>query len=459
MNGNPTEKARVLVQSPTLPLPPPHEAGRTAMERLLGSLGSDEIQVLAERLKTDPALLTGPVQSPSATIAKSEPPPHIEPLTRDLIAKNDLHQKALPSYLYEIERFLPELRKKKPEQVLHILSQRVRTDPSPSNLALLQQAVNRITSTGAVDTHLKAEITKAIKVLHSKSDTGSGKLDDIFYWAYVDANFGGASIFADLSQGWVYWATSYVGDAMNDSISSLTLSCTSDETGGNVILFENANFVGKYLNFGVTVPAGINGYVEEDVSYVGDDFNDITSSILIVRRFANETSPVSIGALVPQSKILDIVNSQNQISSAGNTTFTWDRWPTGPTSGSDWHPNDPSKAFIYLIVPINVDTQTIFGTYYAQARYWIYLYVDGQGNLQGYVDWYGCYVQGGWITGQVQDQLMQKIPGTIGAVNDLVAQALALANIGAPYRFVYYLPGTNAASGSTWDDVSVVAVK
>jgi hypothetical protein len=134
-------------------------------------------------------------------------------------------------------------------------------------------------------------------------------------------------------------------------------------------------------------------------------------------------------------------------------------WPTGPTSDSDWHPNDPGKRFIYVIVPINVDTGTIFGTYSCQVRYWIYIYVDGSGNLQGYVDWYGCWVQGGWITGQVENDLMQKIPGTIPQVDNLVSQAMGLANIGAPYRFSYFLPGTNALTGSTWDDVTVVAVR
>jgi len=115
--------------------------------------------------------------------------------------------------------------------------------------------------------------------------------------------------------------------------------------------------------------------------------------------------------------------------------------------------------FLYVVVPVHIDTHTIFGTYYAEVRYWIYLYVDSQGNLQGYVNWFGCYVQGGWITGDVQNGLMSAIPGTIGQVNDLVSQALDLANIGGPYRFMYYLPGTNAFTGNTWDDVSVVAVR
>jgi hypothetical protein len=228
------------------------------------------------------------------------------------------------------------------------LSERFKADPTPANASLLQFAVNRVTTCGPVDAQMKKEITKALAVLHEKEKSHPGATDDLFCWAYVDANFGGASMFLDLQPGWVYWAESYVGSAMNDEISSLVCSCTSNEVAGNFCLFENADFNGRYQNYHLTVPSGINGYVEEDVSYVGDDFNDITSSILLVRRFANETAPTSIGALVPQNDIANIVNAQSQVSSAGPATFTWDMWPTGPTSGSDWHPDDPNKALCRL---------------------------------------------------------------------------------------------------------------
>ncbi len=454
MTTGPEDKKHPVLQSPTLPLPPPGDPGEAATANLLNRLSPDEIAQLGEALKSNPNLLGRKVQAAAEVASKAEFPSHLAPVTREDIARNNRCLKAMPPHLQSIENFLPELKKKKPEQVLHILGERYSRSPTAANATLLQHAVNRITTTGAVEPHIKRAITAATEVLHRKSAADGTKTDDIFYTAYVDANFGGASMFGDLPPGWIYLATSYVGDAMNDKISSLIATCMADEVGGNVILFENAGFVGNYQNYALTVPPGVNEYVSEEVSYVGDAFNDITSSILIVRRFANELAPVSIGSLVPQRQISAIVNGQSQVSSAGNATFTWDMWPTG---GS--HPNDPNKIFIWVIVPINVDTQTIFGTYSCQVRYWIYLYVDGQGNLQGYVDYYGCWVQGGWITGDVQNGLMQKIPGTIGQVNNLVSQALALANIGGPYQFTYFLPGNNNFTGSTWDDVTVVAVK
>jgi hypothetical protein len=187
-----------------------------------------------------------------------------------------------------------------------------------------------------------------------------------------------------------------------------------------------------------------------------------------VRRFPNETRPVSIGSFIPQSAITDIVNQQSGVSSDGNATITWDLWPTGPTSSSDWHPNDPGKRFIYVIVPIVVHVHICappFGwpcftdDYHAQVRYWIYLYVDSNGKLQGYVDYYGYWVESGLISGQVGNGLMAQIPNTLGQVNGLVSQAMSVANSGAPYRFSYFLPGKNQFTGNTGDDVTVVAVR
>ena len=101
---------------------------------------------------------------------------------------------------------------------------------------------------------------------------------------------------------------------------------------------------------------------------------------------------------------------------------------------------------------------------YAQVRYWIYLFVDSTGQLQGHTAYWGYYVSTTCfltqcITNDIASALAQKIPGTTGQVDRLVAQAVALANVGAPYRFTYFLPGKNQFAGSTWDDVTVVAVK
>lgn len=387
-------------------------------------------------------------------------------LTSEVVRENDLSVIGLSPDLLGFESFVPELRGLKPEALLRTLSERYRHDPTVNNSLLLQHAINRVTTGGAVSGHLRETIDQAIEALHRTPATpgGGSTTDDIFFWAYVDADFRGASIFGDLPQGWIYLRDFYVGNAMNDAISSLSLTCTGNEVGGNVILFEHAGFTGRYQNHGVRVPPGSNGQVEDGVSYVGDDFNDITSSILVVRRFASETAPVSISGLIKPGDLIDIVNQQSGISAAGDPTITWDLWPSGPTSSIDWHPSDPQKRFIYVIVPITVHTPWPFPDVDGQVRYWIYLHVDGEGQLQGYTAYWGYYVSSSCfltrcITNDLASALAQAIPGTTGQVDRLVANALGLANLGGPFRFTYFLPGKGQFTGSTWDDVTVVAVK
>ncbi|MFL6465407.1 MAG: hypothetical protein ACJ73N_13470 [Bryobacteraceae bacterium] len=110
-------------------------------------------------------------------------------------------------------------------------------------------------------------------------------------------------------------------------------------------------------------------------------------------------------------------------------------------------------------MPINVHTPWPWPDHYAQVRYFVYLYVDSNGKLQGYVAYWGYYVEGGAISGDVAAGLRGAIPGTIPKVNALISQALSLANAGSPYQYVYYLPGRFNLTGNVFDDVTIVAVK
>ena len=427
----------------------------TELERLLLEPGGlERARELAQAQAAKGESIAG---APMGGIEGADPPPHILGPSREEVLAQDLSLVSYPR-VHGLDAFIPELADKSPSEALRVLEARFRRDSSASNAALLQAGINRITTVGSSSQADLNAAQKAIELFHQRESDRPPKTDDIWYRGWVDANFGGASVFDDLIPGWIYWRRpDFRSIGMNDMLSSLEYGISSNEVGGNVVLFENIDYNGRYQNY-----FGTPGVYP--VSYVGDGFNDITSSTLIIRRFPEETRPVSIGALVPQSDITDIVNQQSGVSAEGNATFTWDLWPTGPTSSSDWHPNDPGKRFIYVIVPLKVHTPWPYPDVNAQARYWIYLYVDGSGKLQGYVAWYGYYTDSccflfSCITDQVAANLLQGVKGTVGKVNALVTNALALANIGAPYRFSYFLPGKNQSSGNTSDDVTIVAVR
>jgi hypothetical protein len=382
-----------------------------------------------------------------------EPPAHIEKPNLALISSNNRSTEAATSLL-DVQSFVPEIIGLSPLDALEAMEARFRADSSHGNSLLLQAAMNRITAVANIDPTHRAAVDRAAAIL-SAPDTQHNPphTDDIWYTVYEHADFGGRSSFTDMSPGWGYWRQPFFGNVgMNDMISSLAFGESQNEVGGAIVLFEHARYFGRYRVY-IPTPGQ-----STSIHYVGNDFNDIASSALIIRRFARETQPVSLGALVPKSKITDIINATPKVRPAGDPVFTWDMWPTG-ASGSDWHPNDVNKAMIYINVPIMVHTPWPWPDYYAQARYWIYLYVDGGGSIQGYVAYWGYYVESGTISGDVAAGLRDAIPGTIPQVNGLVTNALALANVGGPYQYVYFLPGRFQLAGDVSDDVTIVAVK
>jgi len=84
---------------------------------------------------------------------------------------------------------------------------------------------------------------------------------------------------------------------MNDKFSSFKLACSSNEAGGRVIFFENINWLGRYKSWQVNNL----GVPETDVPWIVADFNDITSSTFIVRRFENEIATPFANFVDPQS--------------------------------------------------------------------------------------------------------------------------------------------------------------
>jgi hypothetical protein len=425
------------------------------VEKLLKVLSHDEIRSLADSHHIDARSVRRSVPSKS-TGWTAHPSPHTTVATREDIARNTLHFEPLSADLVGIEKFLPEFKNETPARVVKVLTKRFTKHPTPPNGALLQLAMNRYTSSHAPDGELKEAIKEAMTAFRKPSESEKlGGTDDISYTAWVDQYYGGASQYFDLPQGYISGGYRYVGSAMNDNITSLQASCSSNEVGAQVILFENSSFWGRYQNWSLD-----GGGSSEDVFNVGSAFNDITSSTLIVRRFANQAEPITVSSLFPPGAFEDIWNSQVLFGSNGGTIFTWDLLPTGPTSGDDWHPNAPTMNFVYVIVPLQVDPEWPNNDWYdAEARYWIYFYVDGSGKLNGSVAYSGYWVTGGSETGDVAGLLQDTIPATIASINALVTQAVNVVNIGAPYRFVYYLPGLNQFSGNTFDDVTMIAVK
>jgi hypothetical protein len=383
----------------------------------------------------------------------TEPAPNDERPSAAVLAANNRSTLGAPPF-HDVARFLPDVADLGPLEALRALETRFRAEPSQERALLLQSAMNRIYAAPSLDESHRTAVERAA-ALFSESDTKNvpTQTDNIWYTLYEHADFGGRASYESMTPGPGYWRRpTFAPMGMNDIFSSLSFGASADEVGGVVLLFEHERYFGQYRAY-IPTP-GQTSFV----NYVGNDFNDKTESALIVRRFPRETPPLSLDSLVQKSKIIDIINATPKVRPDGDPIFTWDMWPAGGPS-NDWHPNDVNSIFIYVIVPIMVHTPWPYPDYHAQARYWIFLYVDGNGKLQGYVAYWGYWVEGGSISGDVEAGLRDAIPGTIPQVNALVGQAISLANAGGTYSYVYYLPGRFQLAGNVFDDVTVVAVR
>ncbi len=268
---------------------------------------------------------------------------------------------------------------------------------------------------------------------------------------YRHSNFGGNSTFASLPQmspptSYLRISKSWLSSAsLHDRISSLRLGASRNEQAGYVALFQHARYKGRYAMFSV------NGNSSRDIMNLqSQNFNDITSSVLIIRQNSVELPPIALGSLGRpgiRERIRDEVASNRRLRARGDPIITWDMWPN----------HAPSQKFVYIRVPVRVDVSGWFD-YDAEIRFWIYLYVDAAGRARGHVAWYGCWVEGGIISGKIKDRLMDEIPSSIGDIQEMLDEALSSLSI-FELSGLYLLPGRAQTVGHVEDDCSIVLVK
>lgn len=400
-------------------------------------------------------------QEPSSIskVMKIQPSQFEKRPTEDEI-KNNFKNSSKTYHLAKVENYQKDLKGLDPRHALMIFIKRFRESHTLRDLSLLEDGINRITLAGELDNESKETVKEAIELMSSiKKHKGKKDKEDLVdniearFFEHYD--FRGASLFMNEVQPYAYEKNSSLNSlSFDDMISSIVVGASPDESGGAAYIFQKDRFFGRYARFDAT-PGQFNMYPN-----VGDYMNDRTSSILLIRRFADELFAKPVGDFVSRDVIKDFVSKQSKVSPRGEPIITWDLWPQGPTNGEDSHPNEMWKAYVYLKIPIRVDTSPEwYWDYDAEIRYWIYLNVDPSGNLQAYLDYYGAWVESGLVADKVLSNLMDKIGGSLGDVAAMINPSIDLVNQFGPYGFVYFLPGKNNFEGDTDEDVSIVLSK
>jgi hypothetical protein len=334
---------------------------------------------------------------------------------------------------------------------LHLALRDYGKTPSARGALQIEIAINRILSAAEPDESLRKRIEEAKLVLAEKrivkkSDEFDG--DNITGTIFADSDFHGSSMFLNLGFGGLLTGYVDLRDVnFNDRVSSARLTASADEVGGRLFLFQNDHCNGRY----VKLETGSGG--SDARNSLGSFMDERTSSVLIYRQFANEF-PLSISDFVPSGTIGSLIESQGGLSLRGDPIFTWDVFP----NGSDGHPNAGGQMFIYIRIPVTVEIDNWFD-YDAEIRFWVSPFIDFAGELQAPLSFFGAWVEGGVISGQVLDGLMARIPNSLGAVQNLIDAAAGATDAFGTFSSVYLLPGRNASTGNTEDDVTIALIK
>jgi hypothetical protein len=425
--------------------------------------GRAELEELAKELETNGG----------ETEAAVEKKPFVWPCairgklpTAEEASANDEDYAQWPALHTKVTMTLPELKGKDRKAALSLFTKQCHKDPSRKNQLLLEDAVNRVAKADYSDAEDEELIGKAVEELASPapSQGDEGKLkDSIFTRLYQRDDLEGRSYYINHGPGYVYrriWRSTLRRALCLNCIDSLYVDATAGEVAGEVILFQDARFEGRYARF-TTTPG--DPTVRNEVNYVGGHIDNKTSSVLVVRRYDNEDT-YAVGAELAAflREIEDRVNDLSLMNMRGEVVVTWDMWPDGSLSDRDPRPND-NRRFIWVRIPVNVNASRNphrrWINYHAEIRYWIYPWVDAAGDLQGHVAYSGVWVENGIRRKKVRATIEDYLPDTEAEVNSMLDSVLPYLNRSGPFRRQYFLPGTAVATGNTTDDVTLVLVR
>jgi len=174
-----------------------------------------------------------------------------------------------------------------------------------------------------------------------------------------------------------------------------------------------------------------------------------TDSTLVWEREDREII-IDLPPILNASDILDSVDRMLGDSARRTSPIKagWIPWGHVPS-----HENDPGRhADLDLLVRIFFDFHVSTPWYCSDAdgniNYYVVPYLDGNGHLGAYVDWWSWHYDGGgpFCTGAISDGLNNSVPSGMSTLQSMLDTRLALfAN--RQFDMLYLLPGDGARAG------------
>jgi hypothetical protein len=244
---------------------------------------------------------------------------------------------------------------------------------------------------------------------------------------------------------------------LSKAISSAEVFASSDaETtlilmGSPFPFIDFPDFSGAFQQF--TNPKGASKELDVNLTLLD---NRATSLMLVAARRRTEFRISFRDVFLDKwNSILDAQLGGSPAKRDGNPTLTWQMFPKNISY------LDADRIYLKIHQDLDIELDW-WPDYEASISYHVFLYVNGDNNLRGYVARWAYWVEGGVKSDDIADELEPKVIEGMGKLNEELSSSLSAFD-GVGIDDVYYLPGRQLGgsvpteqAGFTTDDVTIV---
>lgn len=257
-----------------------------------------------------------------------------------------------------------------------------------------------------------------------------------------------------------------INSGLYHNISSCNVFQWSSTKELSLILFDNSifnydlpDFAGNFLQLTTPVPHFLHS-VDHLSTY---NFNNKTGNMLIVHSDIDKEFRIPLRGLL-LDRWDDITSSLEQhiqvnfasagIKFPGDPVLTWEMFP-------DLSYLNSNLTYLKLHQKIKIKLSP-WPDYDATVTYHVYLYINHQGELRGYVARWAYWVESGILSSTIAGFIEDAV---IDGMTDLNSELTNMLNlVPGNLNDVYYLPGNQAQvsgnpeilSGNTYEDITLV---
>jgi hypothetical protein len=128
-------------------------------------------------------------------------------------------------------------------------------------------------------------------------------------------------------------------------------------------------------------------------------------------------------------------------------------WPSVPYHGKDPSRHHDWDMLIRVYFNFHISTPWYCSDADGDISYYLVVYLDGSGHVQGYVDGWSYHYNGGgpFCTGAINSKLDSGVPAGVATVQDILNSTLTLASA-FTFSNLYLLPGSGTKTGGGFSE-------